>query len=139
MAGPRGSKRTQIWSRFQELGREGESDGSEVGHADEPTTAMSASYFSGWCRGRARRTTYFLKMPSSVLNLELSSTGFSTAAFGVAALDASLELSAEAVVEPGRAFSAGRSAMAFCACFSGGVEEKKESMDVSQDYDDPKR
>jgi hypothetical protein len=69
-------------------------------------------------------------MPSSVLNLELSSTGFSTAAFGVAALDASLELSAEAVAEPGRAFSAGRSAMAFRACFSSVVEKKRENVEV---------
>jgi hypothetical protein len=68
-------------------------------------------------------------MPSSVLNLELSSTG-STAAFGVAALDASLELSAEAVAEPGRAFSAGRSAMAFRACFSSVVEKKRENVEV---------
>jgi hypothetical protein len=65
------------------------------------------------------------------LNLELSSTGFSTAAFeGVAALDVSLELRAEAVVEPGRACSAGRSAMAYRACFSGRVEEKEGDMDV---------
>jgi hypothetical protein len=69
-------------------------------------------------------------MPSSVLNLELSSTGFSAAAFGVAALDVSLELRAEAVEEPGRAFSAGRSAMANRASFCGRVTEKLESVDV---------
>jgi hypothetical protein len=52
-------------------------------------------------------------MPSSVLNLDPSSTGFSAGALdGVPALDVSLELRAEAVVEPGRAFSADRSAMA---------------------------
>lgn len=52
-------------------------------------------------------------MPSSVLNLELSSGAFSTGAFeGVPALEGSLELRAEAVVELGWAFSAGRSAMA---------------------------
>jgi hypothetical protein len=58
--------------------------------------------------------TYFLSMPSSVLNLDPSSTGFSAggALDGVPALDVSLELRADAVVEPGRAFSADRSAMA---------------------------
>jgi hypothetical protein len=71
------------------------------------------------CLGRINRTTYFLKIPSSVLNLELSSAGLSTAAFeGVAALDVSLELRAEAVEEPGRALSAGRSAIAYRVCLA---------------------
>lgn len=56
--------------------------------------------------------TYFRKMPSRVLNLELSSGGFSAGAFeGVAARDVSLELSADVVVDPGRACSADRSAI----------------------------
>lgn len=47
-----------------------------------------------------------------VLNLDPSPAGCSTGAFeGVVALDASLELGAEAVVEAGRVLSAGRSAM----------------------------
>lgn len=68
------------------------------------------------------RATYFLKIPRSVLNLELSSGAFSTGAFeGVPARDGSLELSADAVAELGWAFSAGRSAMAAGAsCFSCG-------------------
>jgi len=53
-----------------------------------------------------------------VLNLEPSSGGFSAGAFdGVAALDASFELS-EAAVEAGRAFSAVESAMASRVCCS---------------------
>jgi hypothetical protein len=64
-------------------------------------------------------TTYFLRIPSRVLNLDPSSTGFSAGALdGVPALDVSLELRAEAVVEPGRGFSADRSAMSAGLCFS---------------------
>jgi hypothetical protein len=50
-------------------------------------------------------------MPRKVLNLELSSGGFSAPAPGVEARDAAFEGVAEFVVEPGRAFSATRSAM----------------------------
>ena len=50
-------------------------------------------------------------MPKKVLNLELSSGGFSAVAPGVEALEAAFETVAEFVVEPGRAFSAARSAM----------------------------
>lgn len=50
-------------------------------------------------------------MPRKVLNLELSSGGFSVVAPGVEARDAAFEAVAEFVVEPGRAFSAARSAM----------------------------
>lgn len=50
-------------------------------------------------------------MPKKVLNLELSSGGFSAPAPGVEARDAAFEGVAEFVVEPGRAVSAGRSAM----------------------------
>ena len=58
-------------------------------------------------------------MPKNVLNLELSSGGFSTGAFaGVAALEGSLELAAEAVAEPGRVFSGARSAMGGFMCSS---------------------
>jgi hypothetical protein len=58
-------------------------------------------------------------MLSSVLNLEPSSGARSAAAAaGVTALDVSLELRAEAVAEPGWAFSAERSAMVSWACFS---------------------
>ena len=57
-------------------------------------------------------------MPKKVLNLELSSGGFSAPAPGVEARDAAFEGVAEFVVEPGRAFSAARSAMASCAASS---------------------
>jgi hypothetical protein len=68
--------------------------------------------------------TYFLKMPNRVLNLEPSSGTFSAAPFaGVAALDVSLEFMAEAVLEPGRAFSADMSAMCPRSCFPGKVEK----------------
>lgn len=52
-------------------------------------------------------------MPKNVLNLELSSGGFSAVAPGVEALEPAAETVAEFVVEPGRAFSAARSAMVF--------------------------
>lgn len=55
---------------------------------------------------------YLLKMPRKVLNLELSSGAFSTAALeGVAARELSRELRADVVAEPGWAFSGARSAM----------------------------
>jgi hypothetical protein len=55
---------------------------------------------------------YLLKIPKKVLNLELSSGAFSAAAAeGVTALELSLELSADVVVEPVWAFSGARSAM----------------------------
>jgi hypothetical protein len=73
--------------------------------------------------------TYFLKIPRSVLNLEPSSGTFSTAAFeGVAARDVSLELSAEVVVEPGRALSAARSAIVSRLCCSRTVEKMKREV-----------
>ena len=50
-------------------------------------------------------------MLKKVLNLELSSGGFSADAPGVEARDAAFEAVAEFVMEPGRAFSAARSAM----------------------------
>ena len=50
-------------------------------------------------------------MPRKVLNLELSSGGFSAPAPGVEARDAAFDGVAEFVVEPGRAVSAARSAM----------------------------
>lgn len=59
------------------------------------------------------RATYFRRMPKKVLNLELSSGGFSAVAPGVEAREAALEAVAEVVVEPARAFSAARSAMLF--------------------------
>jgi hypothetical protein len=83
--------------------------------------------YHGWVR-RISRSTYFLRMPSSVLNLELSSAGFSAAFEGVAALDVSLELRAEAVEEPGRALSAARSAMAYRVCVACRVEEEEGNM-----------
>jgi len=49
-------------------------------------------------------------MPKKVLNLELSSGGFS-AAPGVEAREAAFEAVAEFLVEPGRALSAAESAM----------------------------
>lgn len=56
-------------------------------------------------------------MLKKVLNLELSSGGFSAGAFdGVAAREGSLELSAELVAEPGAAFSGARSAMGCRRC-----------------------
>lgn len=55
--------------------------------------------------------TYLRKMPRKVLNLELSSGGFSAVAPGVEAREAVVEGAAEFVVEPGRAFSGARSAM----------------------------
>lgn len=58
-------------------------------------------------------------MPKNVLNLELSSGGFSTGAVaGVVALEASVEFAAEAVAEPGRVVSEARSAMGGLACSS---------------------
>ena len=57
------------------------------------------------------RATYFRRMPKNVLNLELSSGGFSAVAPGVEAREAAFEAAAEFVVEPERAFSAARSAM----------------------------
>lgn len=59
----------------------------------------------------ACRATYLRKMLKKVLNLELSSGGFSVDAPGVEARDAAFEAVAEFVVEPGRALSAARSAM----------------------------
>lgn len=50
-------------------------------------------------------------MLKKVLNLELSSGGFSADAPGVEARDAAFEAVAEFVLEPGRAVSAARSAM----------------------------
>jgi hypothetical protein len=59
--------------------------------------------------------------------LEPSSGAFSAGAFdGVAARDVSFELSAEAALEPGRAFSADRSAMAVGMCCSCKMEKMKE-------------
>lgn len=56
-------------------------------------------------------------MPRNVLNLELSSGGFSAGALvGDVALDASFELSAEPVMEPERAVSGARSDMLFFVC-----------------------
>lgn len=57
------------------------------------------------------RATYFRNIPKKVLNLELSSGGFSVVAPGVEALEAAFEGVAEFVAEPGWAFSAARSAM----------------------------
>jgi hypothetical protein len=92
---------TQVRSRFQELRGKGESDGCEVGYTYEPVAPEGLS-----------RITHFRKMLSSVLNLEPSSGGLSTAALaGVTALLVSLALRAEAVVEPGWAWSAERSAI----------------------------
>ena len=68
--------------------------------------ARSEASLRGGCRA-----TYLRKMLRKVLNLELSSGGFSADAPGVEARDAALEAAAEFVVEPGRAFSAARSAM----------------------------
>jgi hypothetical protein len=65
---------------------------------------------------------YLLKIPRNVLNLELSSGAFSTAALeGVAARELSPELRADVVVEPGWAFSGARSAMMMgCRFYSRG-------------------
>lgn len=61
--------------------------------------------------------SYLLNIPKKVLNLELSSGGFSAAAVvGVAALEASFELSAELVVEPAWALSGARSAIVLSRC-----------------------
>lgn len=57
------------------------------------------------------RATYFRRIPKKVLNLELSSGGFSADAPGVEAREAAFEAGAEFVIEPGRAFSAALSAM----------------------------
>lgn len=66
-------------------------------------------------------------MPRRVLNLEPSSGAFSAGAFdGVAARDVSLELSTEAAFEPGRAFSADRSAMVVGLRYSCKREKMKE-------------
>jgi hypothetical protein len=60
-------------------------------------------------------------MLKKVLNLELSSGGFSAPAPGVEARDAVFEGAAEFVAEPGRALSAARSAMVsvLVACSGG--------------------
>jgi hypothetical protein len=99
---------TQVRSRFQELRGKGESDGCEVGYTYEPVApACQRLKPEG-----LSRITHFRKMLSSVLNLEPSSGGLSTAALaGVTALLVSLALRAEAVVEPGWAWSAERSAI----------------------------
>jgi hypothetical protein len=55
--------------------------------------------------------TYFRNIPKKVLNLELSSGGFSAEAPGVEAREAAFEAVTEFVVEPGRAFSAALSAI----------------------------
>jgi len=60
-------------------------------------------------------------MPRKVLNLELSSGGFSAPAPGVEARDAAFEGVAEFVVEPGRAFSAARSAIVSVRVACSGV------------------
>jgi hypothetical protein len=68
---------------------------------------------------------YLLNIPKKVLNLELSSGAFSaTAADGVTALELSLELSAEAVLEPVWAFSGARSAMIRYVLYSRPDEEE---------------
>lgn len=56
--------------------------------------------------------THLRSIPKNVLNLELSSGGFSAPAPGVEARDAAFEGVVEVVVEPGRVFSAASSAMA---------------------------
>jgi hypothetical protein len=54
-------------------------------------------------------------MPRNVLNLELSSGGFSAGALeGVVAREATWELRAEFVEEPGAAFSGARADMVLC-------------------------
>lgn len=110
------SERTQIWPWLQELCGEREADGCKVRYANEPALQSLASYAitsgSPWHVMYPRGRAYFRKMPSRVLNLELSSGGFSAGAFeGVAARDTSAELSADVVVDPGRACSADRSAI----------------------------
>jgi hypothetical protein len=61
-------------------------------------------------------------MPNRVLNLEPSSGAFSTGAFeGVAALDTSFELRADAVADAGWALSTAWSAMGSVVCFFGTV------------------
>jgi hypothetical protein len=79
-------------------------------------------------RPRPSRVTHFLKILSSVLNLEPSSGTFSTAVpDGVAALDVSFELRAEMGVEPGWAFSADSSAMISRAFFFVIAEETEDN------------
>jgi hypothetical protein len=115
-------KRTQIWSRFQKLRGKGESDGCEIGYTYKPT-APSCELFT---LRQSNRTTHFRKMLSRVLNLEPSSGAFSAVALdGVVALELSLELRAETVVEPGWAFSADKSAMASLVCFSSRMERTR--------------
>ena len=99
----------EVGSWLEELGGEGEAHGSKVGHAYESAVGglvMHSRGYSGviWdTKGYA----YFRSMPSSVLNLELSTGAFSAPALdGVPARDGSFELSAEEGVDPGRAFSA---------------------------------
>lgn len=70
-----------------------------------------ASRIQGPCRA-----TYFRNMPKKVLNLELSSGGFSAVVPGVEALEPAVETVVEFVVEPGRTFSAARSAMMLAGC-----------------------
>lgn len=100
----------EIRPRLEQLGGEREAHRGEVGHAYESASGGVRDAFLESGRGErwgTRAHAYFRKMPSSVLNLELSSGAFSAPALeGVPARDGSLELSAELGVDPGRAFSA---------------------------------
>jgi hypothetical protein len=64
------------------------------------------------CWSRVQAAAYFLNTPSSIFNLELSSGAFSAGApDGIVAPDVFLEWWSDDLVEPGRVFSAGGSAM----------------------------
>lgn len=120
-------KPTQVWPRLQQLGGQGEPDGSEVGHAYESARSPKLAFRSHIL---TLGFAYFLRMPKSVLNFELSSGALSTGAVAViAALDASCELSAGVVVvvvlEPGRALCAASSAMSIRVWFSCQVDKMK--------------
>lgn len=79
--------------------------------SETPINLRGANVSSVLLHAGACRATYLRRMPKKVLNLELSSGGFSAVAPGVEAREAAFEGAAEFVVEPGRAFSAARSAM----------------------------
>lgn len=87
-----------------------------------------------WHAEGACCVTYFRKMPKKVLNLELSSGGFSAAAPGVEAREAALEGVAEFVDEPGRAFSGARSAILAGLAACSGVRLRMSCAESTSSY-----